>query len=105
MQAFILIHTLSGVFNAAFLDEFYFVTIRIFDKCDDDSAMFHRASLAHYLSAGLFYTFAGLVGIIHFKRNMAVGIANVITCGIPVVRQPEVRKVSSNMPTVRTRTR
>src|SRR5665647_1211239 len=74
-------------FNATFLDELYFVAIRIFDKRDDDSTVFHRASLAHHFSAGLFNKFTGLVGIIHFKRNMAVGIADVITCGIPVVRQ------------------
>ena len=54
--------------------------------------MFHRPWFARNLATAFFNFFAGFVGIVHFNRDMAVAVAQVVGRGVPVVGQFVQRK-------------
>ena len=56
--------------------------------------MHHRPGFAHDFPALLFHTFAGFISIVHFDGNVAVGVAQIIAFGIPVVCQFQNRAFS-----------
>jgi hypothetical protein len=49
--------------------------------------MLHRPSLPGDFPAALLDLFAGLVGIVNLDRDMAIAIAQVVLCRVPVMRE------------------
>ena len=56
--------------------------------------MHHRTGFAHDFPALLFHTVAGFVSIFHLDGDVAVGIAQIVAFGIPVVGQFQNRTFS-----------
>lgn len=54
---------------------------------------FIEYGFADDVSALPLHTFAGFVGIVHFNRDVSVGVAQVVSFRIPVVRQFQNRAV------------
>src|SRR3954471_6017003 len=79
----------TGGLSRSALDELDLVAVRVFYERDDGGSMLHRTGFARNLAALRFYRFAGFVGVVHFERDMAISIAELIGFGIPVVRELE----------------
>ena len=71
------------------MDEFDFVAVRVFHEGDNGTAVFHRAGFAHHFAAFGAHGIAGCVGVFHFDGDVAVGVAEVVAGGIPVVGEFE----------------
>lgn len=69
------------------LNELDLVTIGVLDEGDDRAAVLHRPGLARHLAAALLDVLTGLVGVVHFKRDVAEGVAEFVFADTPVVGQ------------------
>lgn len=83
----------NRIVAAFLLNELDFASVGVFYEGYHGCAVFHQAGFADDVSALPLHAFAGLVGIVHFNRDVSVGVAQVVSFRIPVVRQFQNRAV------------
>src|SRR5699024_3213498 len=67
------------------LDELDFIAVRILDKGNNSSAVFHRACFTDNVAAIVFDFVTSGIGIFYLNGNMAVPVAQIVGRGIPVI--------------------
>ena len=67
------------------MDEFDFVAVWVFHKGNHGGAVFHRASFAHDIAAFGAGRITGGIRVFYFDGDVAIGIAQVVAAGVPIV--------------------
>src|SRR5690606_1872386 len=69
------------------LDKFDLIAVWIFHKGNHGYTAFHWTCFTNHITATCLDFLTGLIGIIHSNGNMAISIAQLITCRVPVMGQ------------------
>src|SRR5690606_31219781 len=77
----------SSAISAFSLNQFDLITVRIFDEGDDRRTMLHGSGFPHNVAAAGFDACTGVVCVFDFQGDMAIGRADLVRLGVPIMRQ------------------